>query len=66
MLALRTTKGLELAKYNQLFHTDFCKEYADVLKKDADVLEMENGFLRIKPDYLFVQNTIIVDFFSEE
>jgi oxygen-independent coproporphyrinogen-3 oxidase len=66
MLALRTTKGLELAKYNQLFHADFCKEYADVLKKDADFLEMENGFLRIKSDYLFVQNTIIVDFFSEE
>ena len=61
MLALRTSKGLNLEKYERLFGTEFQKEFAAEIKKVREYVEVNDGFIRIKDEYLFVQNTIIVE-----
>jgi oxygen-independent coproporphyrinogen-3 oxidase len=65
MLALRTDKGLNRNRYRAYFGTDFCTEYAAPLEKNSKYLEVTDDYVRILPEYLYVQNTIIVDFFSE-
>ncbi len=64
MLALRTAEGLNVAAFNAQFGCDFDKVYADALKKNAEYLERDGGTLRVKDEYLYVQNTIICDFLS--
>ena len=65
MLAMRTVKGLNLAKFEKEFSCSFRTEYASALEKNAEYLEEEDGYLRIKPEFLYVQNSIICDFFKE-
>lgn len=65
MLALRTTKGVNVDRYNKLFNTDFDTEYKDVLAKKGEFLIRENGYLKIKEEYLYVQNDIILAFIKE-
>ena len=65
MLALRTSKGLNVEEFNREFNCVFNTLYADPLKKNEEFLEDINGYLRIKDEFLFVQNTIICDFFKE-
>ena len=62
MLGLRTTKGISIDKYNKTFNADFDKEYKEVLNKKAQFLIREGDMLRIKPEYLYVQNDIILSF----
>ncbi len=64
MLALRTAEGLSLEKYSSLFGADFTAEYAAAIAKNAEYTQTNDGFYKIKDEYLFVQNTIITDFFS--
>lgn len=64
MLALRTAEGLDTGKFNRLFNCDFEKLYARALEKNGKYLTYENGRLKIKDEYLFVQNSIICDFLS--
>jgi oxygen-independent coproporphyrinogen-3 oxidase len=64
MLALRTDKGLDLAEFERLFAADFKTVYAQPLKKNAAYLNVTDNSVAIKPDYLFVQNSIIIDFLS--
>ena len=64
MLALRTAEGLDTGKFNRLFNCDFEKLYAPALEKNGKYLTYENGRLKIKDEYLFVQNSIICDFLS--
>lgn len=65
MLALRTAEGLNLAKYRKLFSSDFLSEYSAPLAKNKNYLEITENVVRIKDEYLFVQNSIIIDFFKE-
>ena len=65
MLALRTTKGVNVDRYNKLFNADFDSEYKDVLQKKAEFLVREDGYLRIKDQYLYVQNDIILAFIKD-
>lgn len=65
MLSMRTVKGLNLAKFEKEFSCSFHTEYASALEKNAEYLEEVDGFLRIKDEYLYVQNSIICDFFKE-
>ena len=62
MLALRTTSGISFEDYKARFGGDFKEKYS---KKTAEVRkyldEDENG-IKIKPEYLFVQNEIIIHF----
>ncbi len=62
MLALRTTAGVDAAEYERLFKVPFAREYAPAIKKYEAYLDISDGRVRIKDEYLFVQNTIIIDF----
>ena len=64
MLRLRTSAGLDLAEFKELFNTDFTKKYAEQLKKLSDSLTVTEKTVKIKDEYLFVQNSIIVEFFN--
>ena len=62
MLALRTAAGVDTAEYEKLFGMPFAAEYAAAIAKNVDYLEVTDKSVRIKDEYLFVQNTIIIDF----
>jgi len=64
MLALRTSKGLDIAEFNQKFHVDFEKKYEKVLNKlkKLDLIKLEHGFLVIKN--MYVSNSVITEFFE--
>ena len=63
MLALRTAEGLPLAAYKEEFGSDLESDFSAALQKNAAYLEKtDTGALRIKDEYLFVQNHILVDF----
>ncbi len=64
MLALRTAKGLDLQEFARLFGADFLQKYNAAIKKTAEYVEVNDNFLKIKEDYLFVQNSIIVEYLS--
>lgn len=64
MLRLRTTEGLNLAEYKSLFSADFTKKYSSKLKKLSQVITQTPTHIKISPKNLFVQNSIIVEFFS--
>ncbi len=63
MLALRTTKGLDILEYNEMFGGNFLAEYGRVLQKllANDLIEIEDNILRIKN--LYISNAIIAEFF---
>ncbi len=62
MLAMRTAEGVDTAEFERLFGLSFAAEYASAIEKNADRLDICDGHVAIKPQYLFVQNHIIVDF----
>ncbi len=62
MLALRTEEGLSLREYKQEFGTDFASDFLEPLKKNAKYLELTNSRIKIKDEFLYVQNTILIDF----
>ena len=62
MLALRTADGMSIEKFNMTFNKDFLIEYKKVLDKKAEYLTIENGRIKIKDKYLYVQNSILLDF----
>ena len=62
MLALRTSDGMSIEKFNKTFNKDFLVEYKKVLDKKAEYLTIENGIIKIKDKYLYVQNSILLDF----
>lgn len=62
MLALRTEKGLNVTEFNKEFNVDFDLEYAKPLAKKGAFLLREDCYLKIKPEYIYVQNDIILEF----
>ena len=64
MLALRTSEGLNVEEFNSLYGADFFKEYSTALAKNSPYLDVQGDRVRIKDEYLYVQNTIICDFLS--
>ncbi len=62
MLGLRTSKGISVSKFNIAFDCDFDKEYGEILAKKAKYLDRNGDNLKIKDEYLYVQNDIIMDF----
>ena len=65
MLALRTSKGLNLQEYTRLFASDFKQEFTSSISKMQEYIEFSENYFRIKPEYLFVQNTIIIEFLNQ-
>ncbi len=64
MLALRTKYGVHLNTYNQTFNEDFLSVYADQLENNIRYLDITQDSVKIKDEYLFVQDQIIIEFFS--
>lgn len=62
MLALRTERGVVLENYFKTFGTDFLKDFELAIKNNANYLDINEKRIRIKDEYLFVQNSILVDF----
>ncbi len=62
MLGLRTAKGISISEFNRIFSVDFEQKYSEPLKKKAKYLERNGDRLVIKPEYLYVQNDIILSF----
>lgn len=62
MMALRTTFGLDIQKWNQRYDQDFIKRYQSILDKYHGVLKLENGILYPGREAMEILNTILVDF----
>ncbi len=62
MLALRTEKGIETAKFNNEFSADFVSDYAEALKRNEQFMDITSENVKIKEEFLYVQNNIILQF----
>ncbi len=62
MLALRTAEGLSAEKYKKTFGTDWREDFRDPYKKTEKYLSTEGDRTFIKPEYLFVQNQILIEY----
>ena len=62
MLALRTAEGLAIKEFNKNFDADFFNDYKDVLNKKSAYLDVGEDGIKIKEEYLYVQNDIILSF----
>ncbi len=65
MLGLRTEKGISIKEFNKTFNADFCKKYEKALAKKQAYLELSDETLKIKEEYLYVQNGIIMEFMNK-
>ena len=65
MLGLRLEKGFSLKKFKDDFDIDFKEYFKDSYEKNKDFLVEKDGFLAVKPEYMYVENGIIVDFMKE-
>ena len=64
-LALRTSAGLDTAEYSRLFGCGFAEKYASAIAKMQEYVEFSDNSFRIKPEYLFVQNSVIIEFLRQ-
>lgn len=62
MLGLRTAKGINLLEFKKKFGVDFKEKYKGALNSQGKYLELIDNDLRIKDEYLYVQNGIITAF----
>ena len=62
MLALRTSYGVNLKDYKDAFGTDFVADFAQALKSQSDYLDVTPARVKIKDEYLYVQNSILMAF----
>lgn len=65
MLGLRLTEGLELKAFTRDFGVMIEDIYARVLEKyeKQGILWREKGYLKLNPDYFFIANSILQDFY---
>ncbi|MBE5751101.1 MAG: radical SAM family heme chaperone HemW [Clostridiales bacterium] len=66
MLALRTSKGLSLTEYERTFNKKLAEDFPVALKKSVQYLQLDGDNLKIKDEYLYVQNSILMSFMEEE
>ncbi len=66
MLALRTSSGVDKEVYKKAFNSNFDLDFASALKKNSRFLENLQASVKIKDEYLYVQNSILIDFISEK
>lgn len=62
MLALRTTNGVSLKDYTDTFGSSFLTDFCEAIDQTQRYLDISATAVRIKPNYLFVQNQIIIYF----
>lgn len=66
MLGLRLDRGIDIAKINNDFNIDFLTKYEKGIKKIRPCIEINNDILRIKAEYMLLQNAIVVEFMDEK
>ncbi len=64
MLALRTSDGLNIKEFNAEFDCDFLTKYKKALDKKGKYLNIDEDIIRIKDEYLYVQNDILLEFMN--
>lgn len=62
MLALRTAEGLSAKKYREAFGSDWKADFATPYAKTRDYFEENGDITRLKDEYLYVQNQILIEF----
>lgn len=62
MLAMRTVYGVNLKKFKENFNSDFLEKYSSQLKKNEAYLDISGDTVKIKDEYLYVENEILTDF----
>ncbi len=62
MLALRTAEGLDVKKFEKEYNVVFSEKYKKPLTKKSAYIEFDGNTLKIKDEYLYVQNDIILSF----
>ncbi|MBO4940384.1 MAG: radical SAM family heme chaperone HemW [Clostridia bacterium] len=65
MLALRTKAGVSMQAYKDQFGISLAEDFPNSLKKMVEYLELDGDRLRIKDEYLYVQNSILIPFMEE-
>jgi oxygen-independent coproporphyrinogen-3 oxidase len=65
MLALRTKYGVSMTEYKNTFDSSLGDDFPIALKKTVKYLELNGDNLKIKDEYLYVQNTILMHFLEE-
>lgn len=66
MMALRTSFGLNIAKWNERYDMDFKKKYNSILKKYEAYFEYKEDCVCLNDSGLEILNTILVDFMMIE
>lgn len=61
MLALRTAEGLDGIKFGEKFNVDFFSAYSERLKRLKDYLDVDSRYVKIKEQYMYIQNSIIIE-----
>ena len=64
MLLLRTSFGVNFEEYKKEFNSNFLVDFSDAIKKNSKYLDISEQNIKIKDEYLYVQNSILVDFIS--
>ncbi len=64
MLALRTAFGVNFEEYKKQFNSDFLLDFSDAIKKNEKYLDITKTTIKIKDEYLYVQNSILVHFIN--
>lgn len=62
MLALRTERGICAEEYKQAFGSDWKEDFAAGFQKTAQYFTESGAYTKIKPEYLYVQNQILMEF----
>ena len=65
MLALRTTYGVNMKEYKEKFGTSLAEDFPNALKASVKYLELNGDVLKIKDEYLYVQNSVLMPFIEE-
>ena len=65
MLGLRTKYGVSAKEYEEKFGSTIGEDYPVAIKKALPYLELDGGNIRIKDEYLYVQNTVLMYFMEE-
>lgn len=65
MLALRTLAGLNVKEYEKAFSSNFEEDYGYAIEKAAKYLEKQGDVYKIKDEYLYVQNTVLMYFMEQ-
>jgi len=65
MLGLRTKYGVSLKEYKSQFGTNVGDDFPKAFQKSLQYLELNGDNLRIKDEYLYVQNSVLMPFVDE-